>query len=139
MDYGCGKGRAVCLFAQKPFKKIYGVEVSPIWAEYANANVIRLGGCRADCIKIVNEDAVKFDPEEGTIFYFFNPFGARTFREVLSKIHDSLQRNPRRIYLVYYNTACKEVFDCEPWLTQERVIHKDLGGNPAIILYKNLL
>ena len=138
VDYGCGKGRVICLFAQKPFRKIIGVEVSQTWADHSSHNVSSLRINRANEVKIVKEDAVNFDPIEGTVFYFFNPFGAGTFKMVLDKIHTSLQLNHRPILIIYYNTVCKYIIDKEPWLKQQKVIHRDLYGNPAIITYKNL-
>lgn len=137
VDYGCGKGRAVCVFAQMPFKKVIGVEVSPVWAAHSRENVDRLRGRKAKQIEIVIEDAVNFDPCEGTIFYFFNPFGERTFKNVLDRIYDSVQRNPRDISIVYFNAVCQETLDGESWLQQQQVIHTDTSGNPAILLYRN--
>jgi len=82
VDYGCGKGRIICMFAQSGFKRIYGVEVSPVWAELAIHNVKKMRRRSTQDIRIITEDAVNFDCSEGTVFYFFNPFGEDTFREV---------------------------------------------------------
>jgi hypothetical protein len=40
-------------------------------------------------------------PDDLTIGYFYFPFGAETFESVLRGIVESIDRNPRRVRLIY--------------------------------------
>jgi len=43
-DIGCGKGRALAMFAQCPIKKCVGVEIDPALAQVAERNAASLRG-----------------------------------------------------------------------------------------------
>ena len=98
VDVGCGKGRAVNWFlSQYPRNTIFGIELDPdVCAKTAK----RLR--RHTNVKIVCGDATELLPEDGTLFYLFNPFD----EPVLAKFAEALLRTSsegRRV--VYYN--CK--------------------------------
>lgn len=137
VDYGCGKGRCVCFAAQYPFDKIYGIEISEHLASIAAANVEHLRRKRARRIEIVNMGATEFDCAEGTLFYFFNPFGRMTFSAVVDRIRGSLIANDRKIRLVYYNPVHRDLLEEKSWLRKAAVLHADRAGQPAVMLYEN--
>jgi SAM-dependent methyltransferase len=101
-DIGCGKGRALALFAQFPIKKCVGIEIDPGLGQVAEQNAASLRGHVAP-IDIRVENAVDTDYCSGTIYFLFNPFGAATLSAVLVKIKASLDKRPRKICVVYYN------------------------------------
>ncbi len=116
-DLGAGKGRVVCMFARLRLQRCVGVELSPALAETAMANARRLRG-RETPIDIVRQDAAQADLDDGTIYVLFNPFGADTLNEVLTKIERSLAVNPRSLTVVYINDLHRRLLEDRGWLTE---------------------
>ena len=103
VDFGCGKGRIVHQAAKWPFHRVIGVEVSPELAEIAR-NVLAERSHQHRCrnVEIVVSDVKEFPvPDDFTIGYFFRPFGDKTLEAVLQAIVESIDRNPRRVRLIY--------------------------------------
>jgi SAM-dependent methyltransferase len=103
VDFGCGKGRIVHQAALWPFRRVIGVEVSPELAEIARSVLAaRSHQHRCRNVEIVVSDVREFRvPDDFTIGYFFRPFGDRTLQAVLQAIVESIDRNPRRVRLIY--------------------------------------
>jgi SAM-dependent methyltransferase len=103
VDFGSGKGRVVYEAAKYPFAQVIGVEISAKLNEVARRNIERNRHklvCRN--IELVTSDAAGFEvPDDMTVAYFFHPFGGETFDAVLANIVASLDRNPRRLTLIY--------------------------------------
>jgi predicted RNA methylase len=137
VDYGCGKGRVVCFAAQYNFDAIYGIEISKHWSDIAKQNVENLKVKNKRRIEIRNEDAVQFENDDATIYYFFNPFGEKTFKAVLDQIHKSILKNQRAIKIIYYNTVLKPILDQADWLEEIETLYYDSKGNQEVILYQN--
>ena len=103
IDFGCGKGRVVHQAARRRFGRVIGVEVSPELAEIARAALrTRSHQHRCDDVQIVVADVTDFDvPDDLTVAYLFHPFQGETLEVVLQNIADSIDRNPRRVRLIY--------------------------------------
>jgi SAM-dependent methyltransferase len=112
IDFGCGKGRVVHQAAKRPFKKVIGVEVSAPLAEVAREGIAaRRHEHKCKDVEIVVADAREYRvPDDLTIAYFFHPFIGETFDVVLGDIVGSIDRNPRRVWIVYgYPRAAAQV------------------------------
>ncbi len=108
LDLGSGKGRALLLASEFPFKRIVGVEYSKELHELALENIRRYKSGTRKCVNVesVLEDAAAFPiPDDPLVCYFFNPFAGRTMTRVLDNIVASFRRRPRDIFIVYYNPA----------------------------------
>jgi SAM-dependent methyltransferase len=107
VDFGAGKGRALLMAAQYPFKRVVGIEISDRLSRQAQRNVARWSGplvC-AD-IDIRTGDASRYViPPDATVFYFYNPFHGQPLMTVLDAIGRSRMVAPRRIWVVFNNTA----------------------------------
>jgi SAM-dependent methyltransferase len=101
-DIGCGKGRAIALFSRCKIKKCVGIEIDPALARVAMQNADKLRD-RIAPIEIRVQNAIDSDYSSGTIYFLFNPFGAATLSDVLTKIQESLDKQPRKICIIYYN------------------------------------
>jgi SAM-dependent methyltransferase/peroxiredoxin len=103
VDYGCGKGRVICEAARRPFGRVIGVEISQRLLDVARENVER-NRRRFTCqnIELVKADATEWEvPDDMTVAYLYHPFAGAVFRGVIDNIVQSIQRNPRRVRLVY--------------------------------------
>lgn len=107
VDVGCGKGRAINWFLSRyPRNAIYGIELDP---EVCARTARRLR--RRPNVTIVCGDATELLPEDGTLFYLFNPFG----EPVLRKFAEALLRTgSERRRIVYYNCKFLEPFQSDP-------------------------
>ncbi len=130
IDFGCGTGRVVCFAARYKLSKVYGVEYNSLWAQKAKENSRRLRVRRTE-IEIHHGDAATFEIREGTIFFFFNPFGGPTLHGVLNNIRDSIEANPREIQLIAFNPVCMEAIEQESWLIRKRILLRRRGSGVA--------
>lgn len=104
IDLGSGKGRALMLASMFPFKKVIGLEFSRTLWEISTANLRRFRTLRpkARPVETVLTDAAVYPlPNEPTVFFFFNAFGADVMTRVLENLRLSAERNPRDILFVY--------------------------------------
>lgn len=114
VDLCSGKGRALLLASQFPFKGIIGIELSANLHRIACRNIQIYRDELQQCHKIqcVCEDAANHEiPYEKIVFYFFNPFDKQVMSTVLSNIEDSIHRYHRDIYIAYLKPVHRDVFD----------------------------
>lgn len=122
IDIGCGKGAALLLALKHGFRSVIGVELNGRLVPIARANVEKYCTNRKlDCrAQVVQGDAVAFDfPDEPTVLFLFNPFGAETMRDVLDNLERSLERNPREVVVAYMNPTQAAEFAGRRFLRQE--------------------
>ena len=120
VDFGSGKGRALLMAAEFPFKKIIGLEISPILHEIAQQNIDKLFSKtdRYSTIISLNLDVEKFVPPEDPLFcYFYNPFREKVMANVLATLKSSIDQNSRDIWIMYNNALHASLLDTADWLT----------------------
>jgi hypothetical protein len=103
VDFGSGKGRVLYQAARHPFARVIGVEVSAKLNEVARANIERKRAeFKCQNIELVTVDATAFEiPDDMTFAYFYHPFSDHTFNAVIDNIVRSLDRNSRRVTIIY--------------------------------------
>lgn len=118
LDFGAGKGRAVCAAATLPFKRVIGIEVSQALFDVAVANVARMRHRKAREVDVKNSDATEYQlPDDVNLVYFFNPFAGDSLRKVVDNIYASAARAPRKIYVVFFNNDHFETIVAHrPWI-----------------------
>ena len=99
VDYGCGKGRVSLFLRHQLGCRTIGVEYDSAICGQALENLAASGlsGVEFRCCR-----AERFDPDEGTCFYFFNPFSLEILRAVVGKLEESWYRLPRAMKLIFY-------------------------------------
>ncbi len=120
IDFGCGKGKAVLLASELPFKQIIGVELSSKLIQVAEDNLksYRRKPHKCNTIQLVCMDAADYPiPHEPAVYYFANPFGAEVMRKVVDNIRTSLAEAPRETYIVYLSAIYRKVLDDSGFLT----------------------
>src|SRR5437016_5682841 len=114
-DIGCGNGRVLCYVARKGILKTIGIELSPAFVDKARTNAQNLRN-RISPIEVRCGDAVEMDYSNGTVFFFYNPFGPKTLQSVLDKIKESLGSYNRQMRFMYQNPVHSSVFRSSNWL-----------------------
>jgi len=114
IDFGSGKGRAILLATEFPFKRITGVELSEKLHRVAQDNISRFKSTISKCtdVESICMDAVDYPlPNECLVCYFYNPFDSILMAQVISNIQKSYLQNPREIFIVYYNPKEAHIMD----------------------------
>jgi SAM-dependent methyltransferase len=112
LDMGCGKGRALCMAAHHGFKQVTGVDFSKYLCDTAKENLaLTQQKFPALEYKVVNNDAFYHEvPGDVDCIFLFNPFDDIIMSAVVNNIYESLQDNPRKIYIIYVNPLHKDQF-----------------------------
>lgn len=103
IDYGSGKGRALFVAAEFPFRQVVGVEISRQLHVVAERNLQVYSGTqqRSDIV-LWCENALDFQlPEGNLVLNMYHPFGPDVLRKVLIHIAASDSVTPRRILIPY--------------------------------------
>lgn len=117
VDIGSGKGRALLLAAEHPFRKIVGVELLPELNEIALENIRRFSARHAQCgiIEAVCSDAAEFVLPAGPLVLLLNnPLPAAGLHKFLSKVKSSLRQEPRPVWLIYSNPTLEYIVSSSP-------------------------
>jgi len=114
IDLGCGKGRALLVASELPFKRIIGIELSPKLADIAQANaaIVAKRFPRRTAVEVCVADASAYALPTGDIVLFlYHPFADYLVAKVVANIEIALQIEQRRIYAIYYNPVAGHHFD----------------------------
>ncbi len=104
IDLGSGKGRALLLAREWPFRRIIGMELLPELHAIAEQNVRRLPSQQQERFELHCGDARQFVYPAGPLFlYLFDPFPAPVLAEVLANLERSFQEDPRPMMIGYQN------------------------------------
>jgi hypothetical protein len=104
IDFGSGKGRALLMASDFPFRRVIGLEFSRELHGAAERNIRTYKrsphGCRLVESRCV--DFLDFSlPPEPCVLYFFDPCSEAVFIPLLESVRKSLQKHPRPLWLVY--------------------------------------
>ena len=143
LDYGSGKGRMLILAAQKPFRRVIGIELSEELNVVAERNIANTrAGLACQEVQVFLADAGAYIvPDDVTVAYFYSPFTGDTLRSVLDNLEASLRAAPRRLRLVFKDPDDfeNEVGDY-PWLTRVReFLNPDQHSRLRYVLYEGRL
>ena len=106
VDLGCGKGKPLLVASTYPFRRLAGVDVSPVCVAVARRNVARHGPERVDParVELLVGDAQDFVfPPEPLVVYLYNPFPGAVLERVVAHLEASLRERPRPCAVIYVN------------------------------------
>ena len=107
VDVGCGKGRVMHWWRAQGYpNRIIGVELD---AQVATATAARFAGDRN--IEVIAGDIIDQFPNEGTLFWLYNPFGPQVMRRFRDRLKQAVRREVR---IVYTNPRFVEAFQEDP-------------------------
>jgi SAM-dependent methyltransferase len=136
LDIGCGKGRALLVASELPFRDVIGIELNPKLALIARANAeIWTRSHAADPtapllapIEVLVQDALDLAlPAGPTLIFLFHPFEAPLLRKVLRRIESQIAEHASisaanvtapapqfDLDILYVNAECASVLDRHP-------------------------
>jgi SAM-dependent methyltransferase len=112
IDIGSGKGRALLLAAEYPFRRVVGVELLPELNSVAEENIHRFSVQKRACgeIQTVCGDATEFSfPAEATLIFLFHPLPEAGLTKLVGNLDTSLRENPRPAYVIYVNPVFERI------------------------------
>jgi hypothetical protein len=127
VDIGAGKGRAMLVASELPFRQVVGIELNPGMARIAEQNIdlfltTHLEDPTATPLApmdLLEQDALAFDlPRTPTLLFLFHPFEAPVLRALLRRIETQFADRPGELDLLYVNAECGAVIDRHPAFTQ---------------------
>jgi len=127
IDIGSGKGRALLMAADYPFRRVIGVELLPELHRTAQGNISRYKSDSQRCFAIesICADALNFVfPPEPMVIYLFNPLPQAGLTELLTNLERSLQQNPRPVFMLYHNPLLEHALLTRPWLRKVGGTHQ---------------
>ncbi len=121
IDIGAGKGRAMLIASQAPFREVLGVELNPALAVLAQKNIDHWTRHEPhlSSIRLLQEDATAFTfPPGACLIFMFHPFEAPVLRRFLRSIETQFARRPNKLDILYVNAECAATFDRHPAFTR---------------------
>lgn len=112
IDLGSGKGRALLMASDYPFRRILGVELLPELHRIAQENLRKYSSPAQKCFALESlcADAREFDfPPEPMVLYLFNPLPAAGLATVLRNLERSLHEHPRSVVVLYHHPLHAEI------------------------------
>ncbi len=132
LDLGSGKGRALLMASDYPFRRIVGVELLPELHRVAVENLTNYKSENQKCFALqsICADALGFDfPAEPIVLYLFNPLPKAGLRRVIANLEQSLRSHPRKAYVIYHNPLLEHVLS-------EHTAWKKIGGTHQYVMYE---
>jgi SAM-dependent methyltransferase len=131
IDIGSGKGRALLMASQYPFRRILGVELLPELHRVAQENISKYKSDSQQCFAIdcVLADASEFDlPAEPTVLYLFNPLPESGLVRMIMNLEQSLREHPRPVFVLYHNPLLERVL-------RRSVAFKRIAGTHQYLIF----
>lgn len=149
VDLGCGKGRAMVLASEFPFRHIVGVEISSYLVAQARHNIglVEAKYPQRPRMEVAHGDAMLFPyPEGDLVVFLFHPFHRELVSALLIRLQEAAQLADREIFIIYENPVYGEVIDAAPWLQRwysktvfhapEEVGHS-VGDGELVVIWRN--
>lgn len=133
VDLGSGKGRALLMASDQPFRRIVGVEFMPDLHRAAQQNIAHYSNDRQQCkqIKSLLMDVRDFEfPAGPLVVYLFNPFPEPVFARVLENLRVSVEQDPRPVFVAYRYLQFENLLAKCAWLQK-------VAGTEQWAVYKN--
>ncbi len=143
LDIGAGKGRAMLLAAEYPFRRVIGVELHPALAAATRENVeLWQKTHTGPPIRLEEGDAMRLRMPVGPcVVFLFNPFDAVMTDRLLTRLARQFRNRPGELELVYVNDEQRRLMQEEHkrfkelWRGRIHLSHEDRDADKAIIAH----
>jgi hypothetical protein len=119
IDFGSGKGKALLLASEWPFKAIIGLEFAPALHRIAETNLKRDRGAGRRCAdrRSICIDATRYElPPEPGVLFCYNPFSRAVLATVMEGVGRSLRAHPRDLWVCYVHPYAHQPLNDAPFL-----------------------
>jgi SAM-dependent methyltransferase len=133
LDIGSGKGRALLLAAEYPFRRVTGIELLPELNSVAEENIRKFSSGKLACrdVQAVCGNATEFSfPAEPLVVFFFNPLPEAGLKKLVGNLAASLRECPRPAFVIYVNPVLDEIVSSHPTLTR-------IGGTHQYAVFRS--
>ncbi len=116
VDLGCGKGRALLLASELPFRQALGVELHPRLVAIARRNLCRWQAAHRDRCPtgVLQADAADLRlPPGPCLLYLFHPFAEPVTRRLINHLRS---QQPASLDIIYFNPEAAAL-----WLNQPEI------------------
>ena len=116
VDLGCGKGRALLLAAEWPFRKIIGVELIDELSSIAESNATRWSKATNSNakIRVIRHDATTFQwPRAPLLVYLYNPFASSLVAQIAARLASIAASGSAPVDLLYVNPTCADALSTQ--------------------------
>lgn len=121
-DLGCGKGRALLLATELPFRQAIGIELHRGLARIARQNLaLWQAAGRTRCpARVLRADATRLAlPPGPCLLYLFHPFTAAAMARLITRLSTAVRkRPPATLDIIYFNPEAAELWTQEPGVHQ---------------------
>jgi len=127
IDVGSGKGRALLLAMEYPFRKILGIELLPELNQVAQENIGKVSGTGRgrEVVEAICADATEFSfPSDPLVVLLFNPLPETGLRQLMRNLEGSVRENPRPVHLMYAHPVFEDILGSTPLLTKVAGTHQ---------------
>jgi hypothetical protein len=143
VDIGAGKGRAMLLASELPFRRITGVELHPALAAAARTNIQRYQSTHTTPpISLHEADVMSLRMPTGPcLLFLFNPFGIVLMDRFLDRLARQFKNRPGELDILYVNDEQRDLFRdhhkqfTELWRDRIFLSHEDRDADKAIITH----
>lgn len=114
VDLGCGKGRAIMLASEFPFRQAFGVELHPGLARIAQRNLVLWEAAKRNLcpVQVTCQDATEFlFPPGHCLLYLFHPFGAPVVERLIEGLASQFAGRPGALDVIYFNPEAGDLFE----------------------------
>lgn len=111
---GSGKGCSLFSFIVEDwnFKKVFGIEIEKEYIKVfrKNEQILLDKQIISKQSTIINDNIKNYEiPKEVNFLFLFNPFGPKTMKVFTSNLVDSMNKNPREVYILYRNAIHRDI------------------------------
>jgi len=143
LDIGAGKGRAMLLASEMPFRRIVGVELHPALAAVTRENIERYEAAHViPPMRLLEGDVMQLRfPAGPCVMFLFNPFDVVLMDRFLDRVGKAFKNRPGELDLLYVNDEQRELLQRyhtdfkELWRGRIHLSHEDRDADKAIITH----
>jgi SAM-dependent methyltransferase len=113
LDAGCGKGRTMAMAAYHGFKQIEGIDLSAAMIAHTNTAISSWASYYPHAsFHAWQQNAMDVQvPLHTSVIFLFNPFDAFVMQAFVKRVAESLQQQPREMYVLYCNPLYKDIWE----------------------------
>src|SRR5579864_7953140 len=127
VDIGSGKGRALLMASEYPFRRVLGVELLPELNSIAQENIGKFSGRNLLCVPIeaLCGDATEFVfPEGPLVILLNNPLPESGLQRLVGNLEGAVREEPRAVFVIYANPVLAGVVGDSRWFRKVAGTHQ---------------